>query len=266
LRLMTAGSLQKHCGTRCTCQKCNPMPANTWVKVLGFSDVERHSLNTLFRLSERFTPTYALWTPDQPSQPHVVLIDMDSYAGGMELESPRFNPNLKFICVGERPAEGAWRSFQRPVDWTALIKVLDDLFAAPPDIDIVLEPADRMIPPGIRTALLIGLTRNDALYLRARLSLAGITEVEDVATAALALEKLNQRAFDLVVVSLELSDADPWALVKTLKTESQSTHSVIVATDAPTWRAMELAESLGCVGLLEIPFMPQQVLDLIQKI
>ena len=242
------------------------MAANTWVKVLGFSDVERHSLNTLFRLSERLNPTYALWTPDQPSQPHVVLIDMDSYEGGMELESPRFNPKLKFICVGDKPPAGAWRNFQRPVDWTALVKVLDELFAAPPDIDIVLDPTDRLVPPGVRTALLVGLSRNDALYLRARLALAGITEVDDVVTAALAVDKLNQRAFDLVVVSLELVDADPWALVQTLKGESGSTQSVIVATDAPSWRAMEQAERLGCTGLLEIPFVPQQVLDLIRKI
>jgi hypothetical protein len=191
---------------------------------------------------------------------------MDSYEGGMELESPRFNPNLKFICVGQEPPVGAWRSFQRPVDWTALVKALDELFATPSDIDIVLDPSDRIIPPGVRTALLIGLSRSDALYLRARLSLAGITEVDDAANAVLALDRLNQRAFDLVVVSLELSDADPWALVQTLKVESQSTRSVVVATDAPTWRAMELAERLGCTGLLEIPFMPQQVLDLIQKI
>jgi CheY-like chemotaxis protein len=244
------------------------MPANTWVKVLGFSDVERHSLNTLFRLSERLNPAYALWTSDQPSQPHVVLIDLDSYEGGMELASPRFNSNQKFICVGDNPPPTAWRSFQRPVDWSALVRVLDELFVAPPDIDIALDPdpAGKSVPPGVRTALLVGLSRGDALYLRARLSLAGITEVDDVETAALAAQKLNQRQFDLVVVSLELIDADPWALVQALVGESRSARSVIVATDAPSWRAMEHAERLGCTGLLEIPFVPQQVLDLIQKI
>jgi CheY-like chemotaxis protein len=240
--------------------------ANIWVKVLGFSDVERHSLNTLFRLSERRNPAYALWAADQPAQPNVLLIDLDSYEGGMELESPRFNPHLKFLCVGDAPPAAAWRSFQRPVDWAALVKALDELFASPLEPDIVLDPSDRQVPPGVRTSLLVGLSRGDALYLRARLSIAGITEVDDVATAAQAAEKLNQRDYDVVVVSLELGDADPWALVQTLTENSQSARSVIVVTDAPSWRAMEHAERLGCVGLLEIPFVPQQVLDLIQKV
>ena len=35
-----------------------------FVKVLGFSDVERHALNTLFRLSEDRETGYALWSAD----------------------------------------------------------------------------------------------------------------------------------------------------------------------------------------------------------
>ena len=79
------------------------MATPTWVKVVGFDDAERHSLNTLFRLSERMSPSYVLWAPECPSQPHVALIDLDSYEGGLEIASPRFNPNLKLICVGGKP-------------------------------------------------------------------------------------------------------------------------------------------------------------------
>jgi hypothetical protein len=42
--------------------------------------------------------------------------------------------------------------------------------------------------------------------------------------------------------------------------------TVIVATDKPSWPVMEKAEQLGCVGLLEIPFNPPQVLGLLQKV
>lgn len=249
------------------------MPANTWVKVVGFSDVERHSLNTMFRLSDRLVPTYALWNREQPAQPHVVLVDVDSYEGGMELESPQFNPHVKLICVGKSPLANAWRNYPRPVDWHALVKALDALFLPPPaidfDIDIEFDvdtaPAE-LAPPGRKLVLLVGLNRSDALYMRARLSLAGITDVDDVETAACASDRLAQRRYHLVVVSLELSDADPWALVEVLIGDGLQSRSVIVATDAPSWRAMEHAERLGCAGLLEIPFLPQQVLDLIRKV
>jgi DNA-binding NtrC family response regulator len=157
------------------------------------------------------------------------------------------------------------------VDWNALVKSLDQLFAPPVAIDFDLDfdvdtaPAE-LAAPGRKLVLLVGLTRSDALYMRARLSLAGITDVDDVETAAIASERLAQRHYQLVVVSLELSDADPWALVEVLKSDTSQSRSVIVATDAPSWRAMEHAERLGCAGLLEIPFVPQQVLDLIRKV
>ncbi len=247
------------------------MPANTWVKVVGFSDVERHSLNTLFRLSDRFVPTYALWSREQPAQPNVILVDVDSYEGTMELESPLFNPHVKLICVGKTPHEKAWRNCPRPVDWHALVNSLDELFLPPAALDFDLDfdadtvPAE-LTPIGRKLVLLVGLNRDDALYMRARLSLAGITDVEDVDTAAIASERLAQRLYKLIVVSLELTDADPWALVEALMNDDAHTRSVIVATKAPTWPAMEHAERLGCAGLLEIPFTPQQVVDLIRRI
>jgi CheY-like chemotaxis protein len=208
-----------------------------------------------------------LWTPETPSQPHVALIDVDSYEGGLELGSPRFNPNLKVICVGVRAPANAWRTFDRPVDWGALLDELDELFAPRPTEES--EPGqlvEKQPPPGVKMTLLVGLSRPDRLYLRARLALAGLTEVDDVDTAADASVKVSQRQYDLVVVSLELIDADPWLLVQTLKDMPTPVRSIIVATDAPTWRAMGMAEDLGCIGLLEIPFEPQQVLDLLQNV
>ena len=79
------------------------MTSPVMVKVMGFSDKERHSLNTLFRLSSRQIPSYQLWTLESVSQPHVALIDVDSYEATLELESPNFNPNLKVIAIGKAP-------------------------------------------------------------------------------------------------------------------------------------------------------------------
>lgn len=245
------------------------MTSPTWVKVVGFSDAERHSLNTLFRLSERMTPAYMLWTEDTSSQPHVALIDVDSYEGGLELGSPRLSPNLKVICVGEVVPANAnvWRSFERPVEWGALLDELDELFAPRSKPDSAPgQLVEKVVPPGVKVSLLVGLSRHDCLYLRARLALAGLTEVADVDTATDASHMLSQRHFDLVIVSLELIDADPWMLVRTLRQMSPPVQSVIVVTDAPSWRAMGMAEDLGCLGLLEIPFAPQQVMDLLQKV
>lgn len=245
------------------------MAAHTWVKVVGFDEAERHSLNTLFRLSERTKPSYGLWKPQYAAQPHVALIDVDSYAGALELASPRLNPNLKLICVGDAPPAHAWRTFKRPVDWSALLRALGGLFTPKPDQGTDAHAgadAEKVVPPGVKLTLMVGLTSHDRLYLRARLALAGMTDVDEVDTAADAAVKVSRRQYDLVVLSLELIDADPWALVQTLRDMPTPVRSVILVTETPTWRAMEVAEQLGCTGLLEIPFDPKQVVELLQKV
>ncbi|MDP3654486.1 MAG: hypothetical protein Q8R67_22715 [Rhodoferax sp.] len=245
------------------------MVSNIGVKVVGFSEAERHSLNTLFRLSAHNNTAYALWVPEGASAPHVALIDTDCYEAGLEVASPSFNANLKLICVGGRTVKNAWRSFARPVDWRALLHTLDELFASQADVDIDLgmeEPVDKTAPPGIKVSLLVGLCREDRLYLRARLALAGLTDVDESPSVVDAGKQVAQRHYDLVILGMGVSDADPWALVQSLKEMPTPICSVIVVTAAPSWHAMERAEALGCTGLLEIPFNPRQVIDLLQKV
>lgn len=245
------------------------MSSSIWVKVVGFSAGERHSLNTLFRLSVRQTPSYCLWTPDAPAPPHVALIDTDCHEADVELASPTFNPNIKTICIGSKTYSQAWRSFSRPVDWNGLVQVLDGLFASQEYVDVVTgfdSIDDQAAPPGVRMSLLVGLGNQDCMYLRARLALAGLTDVEEVLTAELATRNMTHRAYDLVIVSLELPDADPWALLQSFKTMATPPKAVIVTTKNPTWSTMERAEQYGCAGLLEMPFNPPQVMGLLQKV
>jgi CheY-like chemotaxis protein len=239
------------------------------VQVLGFSDVERHSLNTLFRLSSRHIPSYHLWTPESASTPHVALIDVDSYEAMLEIESPNFSPHRKVIAIGAQPLESAWRHMPRPVDWVGLVRELDSLFAAMTEVDIDIGlgvTPDRVVPPGMTVSLVVGLTQDERMYLRARLALAGHTEMDEAESAAQASQLLGQRHYDLMIIGLSLSDADPWGLVQALKDTPMPPRSVVLATAEPTWAVMERADQLGCVGILEIPFIPRQVLGILSKI
>lgn len=244
------------------------MSSTIWVKVVGFSAIERHSLNTLFRLSTNQAPDYCLWTPDALVPPHVWLIDMDCHEAEVELASPTFNSHAKIICVGSKTCDHAWRTFTRPVDWNAMVQVLDGLFATQGyvDVDTGFDTLDTDVPPGVRVTLVVGLKLEERMYLRARLSLAGLTDVDEVDTAEQASSAVSRRHYDVVVVSLELSDADPWALVQTFQGMLTPTRAIIVATEHPSWSAMEKAEKMGCIGLLEIPFNPPQVLGLLHKV
>lgn len=245
------------------------MASVIWVKVVGFGDMERHSINTMFRLSEGAFPTYALWTPETQAAPNVLLLDVDSYEAGLEMVSPSFNAHLKCICVGDAPVGNAWRSFSRPVDWSALIHALDGLFSAQGDVDIDVgldNDADKPVPPGVRVTLVVGMSLEERLYLRARLAIAGLTDVDEVDNAQEANALTVERRYDVVVVSLDAKGSDPWELVESLKHLPEPPHAVLVATRKPSWRSMERAEQLDCLGLLEIPFNPQQVVGLLHKV
>ena len=118
----------------------------------------------------------------------------------------------------------------------------------------------------MRVALLIGMKHEERLYLRARLALAGLTDVDEAETAELAGPYVSTRSYAVVIISLQLGDADPWSLVQAFNGMLSPPQAVIVATEKPSWLVMEHAEQAGCLGMLEIPFNPPQVLGLLQKI
>jgi CheY-like chemotaxis protein len=240
-----------------------------WVKVVGFSASERHSIQTLFRLSTSQIPSYRLWTKDAPVPASLVLVDTDCHEAEVEMASPAFNSHLKVIAIGGRSLGQAWRSFQRPVDWSAVVQVMNGLFNVQTPAqqeDGAANGKEGPLAHGVRAALLVGMTVEERLYLRARLALVGLTDVDEADTLEKVGERIESRHFDVAVVSLELADGDSWGLVQTFRDMLYPPHAVIVATSKPSWSVMEQAEQSGCKGLLEIPFNPPQVMRLFQQV
>ena len=236
------------------------MGSTVFVKVVGFREVERHALNTLFRLSDDRPTTYAVWTPDAPVMPHVALIDVESYEAGLALASPGLNRNLKLICVGAGAPAHAWRVFSRPLNWTAVLHAIDQLFAKP-TVDISLEldgDSGTVIPPGVRVTLLVDPSRDERLYLRARLSLAGLIEVDEVESVAQAQAKVRERHYDIVIIDVDTPD-DPWGLVERLVSMDPPVGSVVITTVNNSWQMHERAELAGCRAVLDKPYDPGHV-------
>jgi CheY-like chemotaxis protein len=240
-----------------------------FVKVVGFTDVERHALNTVFRLSRDREVSYTLWTPEAPVTPHLGLIDCESYEARLELASPGHNANLKLICVGAGAPESAWRVFSRPLDWPDVVRAMDDLFMTPPaqasEVDFDIDYLDAL-PPGVKLSLLVDADRDQRMYLRARLALAGLYEVEEADSGALALEMSRRRHYDLVIVSKDMPDMDGWKLVEQLVGMEPAIGRVVLSTTDTSWHLQERAEQVGCFAVLERPFKPSQVIQLLQKV
>lgn len=231
-----------------------------FVKVFGFSDVERHALNTMFRLSESRSTPYALWTAAAPKAAEMALIDGDSWEAVLELANP-VHDSLKLIWVGDRAPARASLAVARPLQWAAVIDGMDELFALEmspaiqddlpefdldlppgpesscvPDMDLdhefelttspaLLEPASGISRPHV---LVVDASHDARLYLRARLAMAGLMQVDEAVSGAQALQWLNNRLYKLVILDLDLPDMDSWQLVKQVGEARPAVDSLIL--------------------------------------
>ena len=225
------------------------MAQRVFVKVLGFSPAERHALNTLFRLSETRETVYSLWEPQAPQLPRLALVDGRSE----EAREERGTPDCKLIWIGSVAPASSWRSFDRPLCWPDVIEAMDELFAMPavPDVNLDLDldldsEAPPTLPPGPsepelvgRRALIVSGNRDQRLYLRARLALAELTQVDEAQTGAEALALARAQTYCIALVDFGLPDMESWALLKALKAAQPGPIQLVVTkAHASPWERL----------------------------
>lgn len=267
-----------------------------FVKYYGFTDTERHALESMLRLSESRDVVYSAWTAQTAEAVHapdILIIDGESWEAVLELANPSHDA-VKLIWVGDDAPPEAWRVFQAPVKWSAVLEAMDREFApaapvsapvsAPVDLDIThdqdidvqldevgddtqplpLEPGE--LPAPGRRVLVVDPARDDRLYLRAKLAAAGLHEVDEAATGVEALVLLNTHAYHLVTVDLGLSDMDPWKLIKAVDNTRPAIAHMFVTGSAPNWTQGLRARISGAQVYLKKPLHPGQLKQLLQKI
>lgn len=217
-----------------------------FVKVFGFDDIERHALNTVFRLSETRPTAYALWTAAAPDEADLALVDGDSWEAAIELANPAHD-DLKLVWIGDNAPNRASLVVKRPLQWAAVIEGLDALLAADQlpatgkaadaelDLDLLSEssalvdldldfdseaptapsPLEEPAPePQQAQVLVVDADRDARLYLRARLAMAGHLLVDEAATGTEALKLMDTRLYKLLILDMDLPDIESWEMVK----------------------------------------------------
>jgi CheY-like chemotaxis protein len=246
------------------------MAQRVFVKVIGFTDVERHALNTVFRLSEQRETIYSLWLPEAPEPPQLALIDGQSYEARLELEAPK-NGQLRLIWVGAVAPAEAWRTFERPISWPDVVNAMDELFTPPEVLDFDFEAdsgmADTQPPdmPPVKRALIASADRDVRLYMRARLSLADLTQADEAETGAQALELTRTHEYAVALVDLALPDVDGWAFVKELG-ETKPAIPHVILTKAQASLPEHLRAWLGGASLFGNPPHPGKLQALLERV
>jgi CheY-like chemotaxis protein len=248
------------------------MAQRVFVKVLGFTDVERHALNTVFRLSEVNDPAYALWAADAPDAAQLALIDGDSYEARLEMESPAMQ-GLRLIWIGTAAPEGVWRTFQRPLSWADVVNSMDELFAPAETLDFDLDSESggpETLPPEPeaprKRALIASSDRNERLYLRAKLALAQLTEADEAETAAQALELTRANQYEVALVDFGLPGVSGWDMLKELSNSRPAIPHVIITKDHASLVERARAWFGGAEAFFDKPPHPGKLHDLLRKI
>lgn len=246
------------------------------VGVVGFSDVERHALNTVFRLSEERGLSYAPWIAPAPGDANAALVPpqvmlVDGSSAEAVLSHARQLPRGQWlIWVGPDAPEHAWRVLERPIQWVNILHDLDAVFAVHQadsgllDLDITSpavlhdEPDAAGSPP--KRALLVGVSDEEASLLRHNLSLVGVEEVDMVTTTNDTIDLLGRNLYCFGVFNLDDQHIDPWTLMALFRKRNSDALPVAISELAGPlagwWsrrRTRRNAERLGIAALLARP-------------
>ncbi|EJL83071.1 response regulator with CheY-like receiver, AAA-type ATPase, and DNA-binding domains [Polaromonas sp. CF318] len=269
-----------------------------FVKVFGFDDVERHALNTVFRLSETRPTAYALWTAAAPEEAELALIDGDSWEAAIELANPAHD-DLKLVWIGDNAPSRARLAIKRPLQWAAVIEGMDALLEAEhpqaagkpaePELDLDLlsesgavldldldfdsqaptapsplqEPAAEAEQAQV---LVVDADRDARLYLRARLAMAGRLIVDEAASGTEALKLMDTRLYKLVILDMDLPDIDGWEMVKRVEASRPHIEFLILTGSKLTPLDAVRGWFAGARGSLRKPLHPGKLKYLLRSV
>jgi hypothetical protein len=258
------------------------MAKRIFVRVVGFTDVERHALNTVFRLSQEPKTgrdvVYEAWAEGSASVADLVLIDGASSNASQELDAMHDHPLMGLIWVGAISPAQAWRTFSRPLRWPDVLTAMDMYFvpAASLDFDLGSETLPDQLEAAqtralqaqsakpevlVKRALVADADRTARLYLLSKLAAAGIVHVDEADSVAQAQALLAQYSYGVVSIDLALSDADPWLAVTAASAATLrlvTGHSIGLGT-------MLSAKVNGCIAM-EKPLHPGKLSELLEKL
>ncbi|MDP3137777.1 MAG: response regulator [Burkholderiaceae bacterium] len=240
------------------------------VKVIGFTEGERHALSTVCRLSEGRETRYALWSAAHSAPPDLLLIDSASTESQC-LPARAGAGGPRMVWVGASPPAHADHVFDRPLHWPHVVQAMEHLFAPPAPLDFDLDIAQDLgitMPAGLtnaRRGLVVNVDREQRLYLRARMALAEIVLVDEADTGRRALDLILATPCELVIVDAQLPDMSAWDLIEQARASGAAIPEFIVTTPGSGWLTRLRARMSGVKGCLGKPLDPARLRRLLAK-
>ena len=125
------------------------------VDVIGFNEVERAMLNSVFALAARRSPGFSQHQPGSSmasGAPGVYLVDADMPSAFTEFQALHKRAPLPALLVGASSHGTSHQVFARPLQWARLLQALDDVVEEGAGAAAGQDPADLAGTQGFRAS------------------------------------------------------------------------------------------------------------------
>ncbi len=239
------------------------MSRTALVRVVGFSNAERHALNSLLRISQQRSPSYDVWTPESHDLPSLLLLDEWHPDAHTLAQQHHGDHDLKILWVGDESHIFAWRNYKRPMSWVTILQGMDDAVdvknyhlnsdfgeSDTMDFDISAPDAGQFIPRGTAAAdrlpttdsspmempplfspvrkrvLVVDDDKMSRMYLKAKLSLVEpIVDVDEASNGDEAMQMARTFSYDGVLLDVNMPGTDGYAVCRAIKRPSPNSPS-----------------------------------------
>jgi two-component system cell cycle response regulator len=266
------------------------------VDVIGFNDVERSMLSSIFGLAARRDPGFAQYEPGTPGRtPDIYLVDADNATALNEFRALHKRSTLPAVLIGNTPYP-EHTVLARPLQWARLLQALEDSIAGNEEQPVTLQrfspdtsqkmritqppggALGRSMPPSATpdaattkrmlgdTVLVVDDNATVRMFMQAKLAPYGF-EVDFAESGEEAVGLSGSREYTCVFLDVVLPGIDGYQVCKLIKSNKQAIKkTAVVMLTSRSSPFDKLRGSLaGCDEYLTKPLDEDRLLEVIAK-
>jgi twitching motility two-component system response regulator PilG len=265
------------------------------VDVIGFNDVERSMLASIFALAARRDPGFAQYEPEPGGRPDVYLVDADNPGAFNEFRALHRRASLPAVLVGTGAHGTDCLVLPRPLQWARLLQALDDTVNGGDEPPALPTPKAPQTPHGLRrslsgaplgrsnpprdmpaeavakrmlgdTVLVVDDNATVRMFMQAKLAPYGF-EVDIAETGEEAIGLSAAQEYTCVFLDVVLPGIDGYQVCKLIKANKQAIKkTAVVMLTSRSSPFDKLRGSLaGCDEYLTKPLDEDRLLEVIAK-
>jgi len=268
------------------------------VDVIGFNDVERSMLSSIFALAARRDPGFVQFEPGATGgrTPDIYLVDADNPVALGEYRALYKRASLPAVLVGSGPQGSEGLVLPRPLQWARLLQALDDTLSGGDDAPIQAAtpaphvsqtlrrsvsgaPLGRTVPPREApvteaekkralgdTVLVVDDNATVRMFMQAKLAPYGF-EVDIAETGEEAIGLSATQEYACVFLDVVLPGIDGYQVCKLIKGNKQAIKktAVVMLTSRSSPFDKLRGSMAGCDEYLTKPLDEDRLLEVIAK-